>query len=160
MRLLRANHKNIHRCEAMNGSLLKSLLKATRLEQQNALYAQFGQPQSIPGLTGLCSVERCVSDFVTAGGTIGDWSLCPEHYLAASRNSRRRHIRALFWQAAIQKCFSEHAIYERIVASGRYAKLCGMAENAAKRVDETWRMVVLEANAAAKKGRSKTSLRH
>lgn len=150
----------IDRCEPMDCSLLKSLRHATRLEPQNSLYAQFCQPQSIPGLVGLCSVERCPSDFVTVGGTIGDWSLCSEHYLSASRNTRRKHIRALFWQAVIQKCFSDSAIYDRIVASGRYLKLCIMLNEAARRVDEAWRSIVLEATTAAQKGRSKTRVRH
>jgi hypothetical protein len=144
----------------MDCSLLKSLQKATRLEQQNSLYAQFSHPESIPGLIGLCSVEHCPSDFVTVGGTIGDWSLCPEHYLSASRNSRRKHIRALFWQALIHKCFSEDAIFKRIVSSGRYIKLCVMTEEAARRVDETWRIVVREATAIGNKGRSKTRPHH
>jgi hypothetical protein len=140
--------------------LLKVLLKITHVEKQNALYARFCFPQSIPGLKGLCSVERCASDFVTAGGTIGDWTLCPDHYLLASRDSRRKHIRALFWQAAIQNCFANDAIYERIVASGHYLKLCTMTEDAARRADDTWRVVVREATAALGKRTPKRPLRH
>lgn len=144
----------------MDASLLQSLRKSTRLEQQNSLYAQFCRLEAIPGLTGLCSVDRCASDFVTAGGTAGGWSLCSEHYLAACRSTRRRHIRALFWQALIQKCFSDEAVFDRIYARGRYLKLCAMAEAAARLVDESWRTVADEASMATKKCRTRRSAYH
>ena len=83
------------------------------------------------------------------GGSAGGWFLCPEH-LRASRRSRRTRMRALFWQAMIEKCFSEPTLY-RIVSSGQYLKLCTLAEDVARQVDESWRQVILEADATAGK---------
>ena len=60
-------------------------------------------------------------------------------------------MRALFWQAMIEKCFSEATIYDRIVSSGQYLKLCTLAEDVARHVDESWRQVILEADATAGK---------
>jgi len=56
-------------------------------------------------------------------------------------------MRALFWQTMIEKCFSEPTIYDGIVSSGQYLKLCTLAEYVASQVDESWRQVILEADA-------------
>lgn len=50
---------------------------------------------------------------------------------------------ALTWNS-----YSDPAIYERIVASSHYLKLCAMTEDASRRIDETWRMLVLKATGA------------
>lgn len=148
-------------CHKMYASLLKTLRKATRLEQTELLYSQFTHVPSPPGRTGLCSVDRCASDFVSAGGSNEDWALCPEHYLLTSRGTRRKHLRALFWQAAITNCFSDKSIFDRIIASGHDRKLSRLMENATERVTITWRMVVLEAHTCAKtrKGNGQVKLR-
>jgi hypothetical protein len=136
----------------MDISLLRTLRRIIIFGQPKSIYSQFGEPPSPPGRIGLCTLSNCRSGLVSDGSSLGGWYLCPEHYLRASRVSRRKHLRALFWQDAIQKCFSEAAIYDPIVASGRYLKLCTLAEHVASRVDDTWRQVVLEAEAAAGKG--------
>jgi hypothetical protein len=64
-------------------------------------------------------------------------------------------MRALFWQAMIEKCFSEATILDRIVSSGQYLKLCTLAEDVARHVDESWRQVILEADATAGKSSAK-----
>lgn len=142
-------------------SLLRTLRKVTKLDHPDSLYSQFTQVPSPPGKFGLCSIEPCASDFVSSGGCSEDWSLCPEHYLHASRATRRKHLRALFWQAAIINCFSDTAISDRIAASGRYAKLCALMEYATERVTISWRAVVLEAQSPSKrqKGSGRTGLR-
>jgi hypothetical protein len=126
----------------------------------------FGQPDSnysnlrelrLRPQVGLCTVSRCRSGFVSGGGSAGGWFLCPEHYLLASRRSRRKHIRALFWQAMIEKCFSGATIFDRIVSSRQYLKLCTLAEDVARHVDESWRQVILEADATAGKSAGKSS---
>ena len=64
-------------------------------------------------------------------------------------------MRALFWQAMIDKCFSESTIFDRIVSSGQYLKLCTLAEDVARQVDESWRQVILEADPTAGKSSAK-----
>ena len=142
-------------------SLLKNLRQVTRLQQTESLYSQFTHVPSPPGRIGLCSIERCTSDFVSAGESYEDWALCPEHYLCTSRGTRRKHLRALFWQAAITKCFSDKSILDPIVASGHEGKLSRLMEHATERVTITWRMVVLEAQTCAntRKGNKQSKYR-
>ena len=68
-------------------------------------------------------------------------------------------MRALFWQTMIEKCFSEPTIYDGIVSSGQYLKLCTLAEYVARQVDESWRQVILEADATAGKSSAKRDRR-
>lgn len=133
----------------MDSSLLKTLGNIIRFEQPSSLYAQFCHVEAVEATVGLCVVEDCASSFVTTGGSTGEWCLCAEHYLLASRTARRRHIRALFWQGVVARCFSDTAVYDPIVASGRYRKLCAMMEYASELVDEAWRAVIIEAKPAA-----------
>ena len=134
-------------------SLLRNLRKVTKLEQPDSLYSQFTHVPSPPGKFGLCSIEHCASEFVSAGGSSEDWCLCPEHYLLASRPIRRKHLRALFWQSAVLNCFSDPRVSEEIVSSDRYPKLCKLFEHVTERVAITWRAVVLEAQARVEKKR-------
>lgn len=135
----------------MNCSLLKTLEEMARLEQPKPLYTRFSNPQVLAVRARLCAVEHCPADSVNSGGTAGRCCLCPDHYLLASQVTRRKHSRALFWQGAMEKCFSEAAIYDRIVATGRHLKLCMMTERAMRWVDETWGEVILDAMTSAEK---------
>jgi hypothetical protein len=142
-------------------SLLRNLRKTTKLEVPDSLYSQFTHVPSPPGKFGLCSLESCASEFVSAGGSNEDWCLCPEHYLLASRATRRKHLRALFWQSAIMNCFSDLRIRDEISASGRYSKLCALLERATERVAINWRAVLLEAHSRVdqKRERRRVKLR-
>jgi hypothetical protein len=135
---------------AMNSSLLRTLRRMTLFGQPDSNYSNLRELRLRPQL-GLCTISGCRSGFVSGGGSAGGWFLCPEHYLRASRRSRRTHMRALFWQAMIEKCFSEPTLYDRIVSSGQYLKLCTLAEDVARQVDESWRQVILEADPTAGK---------
>ena len=139
---------------AVNSSLLRTLRRMTLFGQPDSNYSNLRELRLRPQV-GLCTVSRCQSGFVSGGGSAGGWFLCPEHYLRASRPSRRKHMRALFWQAMIEKCFSEATIYDRIVSSGQYLKLWTLAEDVARHVDESWRQVILEADATAEKSSAK-----
>ena len=139
---------------AVNSSLLRTLRRMTLFGQPDFNYSNLRELRLRPQV-GLCTVSRCQSGFVSGGGSAGGWFLCPEHYLRASRPSRRKHMRALFWQAMIEKCFSEATIYDRIVSSGQYLKLWTLAEDVARHVDESWRQVILEADATAEKSSAK-----
>jgi hypothetical protein len=134
----------------MNSSLLRTLRRMTLFGQPDSNYSNLRELR-LRLQVGLCTVSRCQSGFVSGGGSAGGWFLCPEHYLRASRPSRRKHMRALFWQAMIEKCFSEATIFDRIVSSGQYLKLCTLAEDVARQVDESWRQVILEADPTAGK---------
>ena len=76
--------------------------------------------------------------------------MCEAHYALASPAALARRARSEERQRALQERWQDEAYFDRLVASGKYLKMCGMLSLASENAERAWRDVKAEVFAAAR----------
>ena len=79
--------------------------------------------------------------------------MCEAHYTLASPAAQKRRARQEGRLRALQQCFDDEAAFDRLIASGKYLKLCSMLSLAADNAERAWLDMKAEVLAAANAGR-------
>ena len=80
--------------------------------------------------------------------------MCEDHYRMASPEALARRARSEERLRALQSRFDDEAAFERVIAAGKYLKLCGMLSAASEKAERAWQDVKAEALTAATIGAS------
>jgi hypothetical protein len=76
--------------------------------------------------------------------------ICEHHYTLASPATLARRARTEARLQTLQKCWDDDAYFERLVASGKYLKLCSTLSFASEAAERAWTDVKAEVLAAAR----------
>lgn len=76
--------------------------------------------------------------------------MCDEHYALASPSAVARRTRSEERLKALQECWDDDTYFDRLVASGKYLKMCGTLSLASDSADRAWRNLKAEVLAASK----------
>ena len=76
-------------------------------------------------------------------------AICEHHYALASPPALARRARAEARLLALQKYWDDEAHFDRVVASGKYLKLCSTLSFASEAAERAWTEVKSEVLAAA-----------
>lgn len=76
--------------------------------------------------------------------------MCEAHYALASPTARARRARRQERLRSLQERWDDGAYFDRLVASGKYLKMCGMLSFAAETEERAWMEVKAEVLAAAR----------
>jgi hypothetical protein len=79
--------------------------------------------------------------------------MCEEHYALASPASLARRARSEERLRSLQQRWNDDSYFDRLVASGKYLKMCGMLSLASENAERAWIEVRAEVLAAAKSHR-------
>jgi hypothetical protein len=79
--------------------------------------------------------------------------MCEEHYALASPASLARRARSEERLRSLQQCWNDEAYFDRLVASGKYLKMCSVLSLASENAERAWIEVRAEVLAAAKSHR-------
>jgi hypothetical protein len=76
--------------------------------------------------------------------------MCDQHYALASPNAVARRARSEERLKALQQCWDDDSYFDRLVASGKYLKMCSTLSLASDTADRAWRDLKAEVFAASK----------
>ena len=76
--------------------------------------------------------------------------MCQAHYALASPAAQARRARREQRLQALQQCWNDDAYFDRLVASGKYLKLCGVLSLASENAERAWSDIKNEVLSAAK----------
>jgi hypothetical protein len=76
--------------------------------------------------------------------------MCEEHYALASPAALARRARSEERLRSLQQRWDDEAYFDRLVASGKYLKMCGMLSLASEKAERAWSDVKAEVIAAAR----------
>jgi hypothetical protein len=79
--------------------------------------------------------------------------MCEDHYALASPAALARRARRDERLRSLQRCWEDDAYFDRLVASGKYLKMCGMLSLAAETAERAWSDVKAEVFDAARSRR-------
>jgi hypothetical protein len=79
--------------------------------------------------------------------------MCEEHYALASPASLERRARSEERLRSLQQCWNDDTYFNRLVASGKYLKMCSVLSLASENAERAWIEVRAEVLAAAKSHR-------
>jgi hypothetical protein len=99
---------------------------------------------SRPRLQAHCRIPGCSNEIAPElSARISD-GFCPEHLLLASERSRRLLYAADRRLARLERSWDDQAVFNAIVARGRYLAFCMLLKAAQDRVERTWRDLAAE----------------
>jgi hypothetical protein len=75
--------------------------------------------------------------------------MCEAHYALASPAAQARRARNEERLRALQNCWNDGAYFDRLVASGKYLKMCSVLSLASENAERAWSEVKAEVLAAA-----------
>ena len=75
--------------------------------------------------------------------------MCEEHYALASPAALARRARSEERLRSLQQCWNDDSYFDRLVASGKYLKMCGVLSLASENAERAWIGVKAEVLAAA-----------
>ena len=76
--------------------------------------------------------------------------MCEEHYALASPTAQARRARREERLRSLQQCWNDDAYFDRLVASGKYLKMCSVLGLASENAERAWRDIKNEVLSAAK----------
>ena len=76
--------------------------------------------------------------------------MCETHYALASPAAQARRARREQRLQALQQCWNDDAYFDRLVASGKYLKMCGVLSLASENAERAWSDIKDEVLSAAK----------
>jgi hypothetical protein len=76
-------------------------------------------------------------------------AMCEDHYALASPAARARRARSEERLRSLQERWDDEAYFDRLVACGKYLKLCGTLSLAAENAERAWRAIKSEVCIAA-----------
>jgi hypothetical protein len=77
-------------------------------------------------------------------------AMCEAHYALASPAAQARRARREDRLRALQQIWDDDAYFDRLVASGKYLKMCSVLSLAAENAEQAWSEIKAEVLAAAK----------
>jgi len=75
--------------------------------------------------------------------------MCEEHYALASPAAQARRARREKRLRVLQQCWDDDSYFDRLVASGKYLKMCSMLSLASEKAERAWNEIKTEVLDAA-----------
>lgn len=97
-----------------------------------------GSPRRFPAAWQACHVRGCTCVSQEGWLVHGPEQICSEHFGRASLSARRLFMSARNRLERIEAGRASEAVFERIVARGRYLQFCGLIETAHDHLDWAW----------------------
>jgi hypothetical protein len=105
-------------------------------------------PRWSPAAWNNCHIRECTCGIREGWFAHGPEQICPEHFNLASPSTRRLFMSARNRLERIEAGRASEAVFEGIVARGRYLQFCGLIEAAHDHLDWAWERVKREVGAS------------